>query len=109
MRGQPLVHEFRADTKAAVQALREPAGEFAHQVLGAVGVRGEADHQQYRPPLGDKLPDRGKPRAVCHGGDGDQRVGNTGLEVADCDADALRAEVERQNGARPRGVLSAEC
>ena len=97
MRGQPLVHERCADTEAAVQALREAAGEPAHRVLGAVGVRGEPDHQQYRPPLGDKLPERGKTRAVFHGGDGGQGVGETGLEVADCDADALRAEIESQD------------
>jgi len=72
-------------------------------------MRGEPDHQQYRPPLGDKLPDRGEPRAVFHGGDGGQGMGEAGLEIADCDADALRAEVEREHGSRPREVLSAEC
>ena len=102
MRGQPLVDEFGADSEAALQPLSEAAGELADRVLGPIGVRGHADPQQYRPPFGDQPPDRGKPYAVIRGRDRGERVGETGLEVADGDTGALRAEVERENGPRSR-------
>ena len=100
-RGEPLVHELRAEAEAAVEALREAAGEPADRVLGAVGVHGDPDHQPRRPPLGDKLPDRGKPHAVLDGGDGGEGVREARLEIADRDADALGAEVKGQDRSGP--------
>jgi len=101
MGGQALVHELGADAEAALQALREAPGKPADWMFGAVGVRGEPDHQQRRPPLGDQPLDRGKARAILRAADGVQRMRDPGLEIADRDADAPGAEVERENAARP--------
>ena len=100
-RGEPLVHECGADAEAALQALREAAGELADRMLGTVGVRRQPDHQQRRPPFGNQPFDRRKARAVFRGGDAGQGMRDPRLEVADRDANALDAEVEPQDGARP--------
>ena len=100
--GKPLVDELGADAEAALQSLRETAGERADRMLGSIGVGGHADHHQQGPPLGDQALDRGKTRAVIRGRYGGERVGEPGLEVADGDAGAFRAEVECENGPRSR-------
>ena len=102
VRGQPLVDEFGAGAEAALQALREAAGEPADRVLAAIGVNGKADHQQRRVPFRNEPLDRRKARAVVRGRDHGQGMSETGLEVSDRDADALRAEVECEDGSRPR-------
>jgi hypothetical protein len=71
-------------------------------MLGPVRVRGHADHQQRRPPLGDQPPDGGEARPVLRRGDGGQGMRDPGLEIADRDAGALGAEIKRENGSRSR-------
>jgi len=65
-------------------------------------MRGEPDHQQCRPPFRDELFDYRKTGAVIRGRYRGERMSEPGFEVADRDADALRAEIERENGARSR-------
>ncbi len=101
-RGQPLVHERGGDAEAPLQALREAPGEPATGCSRAVGVRRQPDDEQHRPPLGDQALDRREASAVLRVGDGVQGMREAGFEIADGDADALGAEVEREDGARSR-------
>jgi hypothetical protein len=70
-------------------------------MLGPVLARGHADHREHRPPLGEEALDGAEARAVVGRRDGGQRVSETGLEIADGDADAPGAEVESQDRPGP--------
>ena len=101
VRSEPLVDHFGAHAEAALQALCEAAGEFANRVLAPVSVRGAPDHEQCRPPLRDQPLDRGKSRAGFRNCDGGKGMREPDFEVTHRDADALGAEIKRQDGARP--------
>jgi len=100
--GEALVHEFGVQAETAVQALRETAGEFPDRVLRAVGMRGLTDQQQGGPPFGDQLPDCREACPILHLEKGRQGMRQPGFEITDRDADAPGAEVEGEDGARPR-------
>ena len=102
VRGQALVHQFRAHSESPVQPVGEATGEPADGMLGAIGVRGQPDYQQCRAPFRDEPLDGREPRAVVRCGNAGQGVRHPGLEIADRDADALRAEVKGEDGPRPR-------
>ena len=103
-RGQPLVDERGGDRRSGPRS--RCAKRRASRLTAcsrAVGVRRQPDDEQRRPPLGDRALDggeaeRGSPRAAMVASGCAMR----GLEVADGDADAFGAEVERENGARSR-------
>lgn len=99
--GEVLVDQLHGQPEAPVQALGEAAREAADGMLAAILSRGQPHDHQDGAPFRRQLLDRGEARAVVRGGDGGQRVRQPCLEVADRDADALRAEVECQDRSGP--------
>jgi hypothetical protein len=101
VRRQLLIHERHGDAEAAVQPVREAPSQAGDLMLAAIGMGGQANDQQHGPPFGDQAFDRGEACAIIRARNRGQGMREPGLEIPDCDADAPRAEVERQDGSRP--------
>ena len=99
---KPFVDQMSVDAETPLETLRETAAQPAHIVLRAVSVRRQPDHEACRPPFPDQCRDGGETGAIVHRPKRGQGMSKSGLEVPDRNADALFAEIERENRPRPR-------
>ncbi len=91
-----LVDQYRLDTEASVQLMREAAAAHGHGVRRAIRMTGQADDAARRAPLRDQGSDRFELAVVGGGGDDCQRLCLAQQAVADGDTDAFEAKVEAE-------------
>jgi hypothetical protein len=102
MRGEPLVDQPRGEMKAPSESLRKAPREASQFVFRPVGVGRNADDKFDRLPFPYQSRNRRKPGAIVLAANDGEGMRNAYREVADRNANAFFAEVERQNRSGPR-------
>jgi len=100
-----LVHDIGRDVEAPGKPLSEAAGQPPNGMLRSVRTEWHAYHESRRTPFGHDALYRRETRTIFIGDDTLQRVRERGLEVADRNADAARAEVECEDRSGPGCVM----
>ena len=99
-RTEPLVDEMHGQVEAPVQLIGETSAVGFERVLAfAVERARQADDEGNGLPFFDQAGDGFKPRGAGFEGDGDERIGQAGLDFAGGNADAGQTEVETEKAA----------
>ena len=99
-RGITFVHQHSDHAKPAMQLVGKTAAAHSHLVLGAIGMRGQADDAKLRLPLIKKCFYRKEFAVVGGSSDDGQWAGLTRDAIADSDTNTFQTEIETEQGSQ---------